>query len=431
MSSSVAIAGRGSVKGWCPGALRPMQTGDGLIVRVRPRCGTLSVEQALGLAEIASSHGNGLIDFTRRANIQIRGVHADDLPHVWTALSACDLIDENAEAEAIRNVMINPLTGIDPTEDCNVQPIAHALEMELARDPALWSLPGKFGFVLDGGGMLPLDGERADIRLKAVRAGTGIRIAVGFETRRETTWLRLVKPADAHLMAVRLAHGFLAATRETARARMRDLGAEVVSELRRALELDGEPVSGATVSPPRSQSRVGLVEALGDVVAVGIGAPFGRIEARGLKKLAANAGDLGLEGFRLSPWRILYASVRGTRDAALLLAAAEDCGFIASPDNPLLSIDACPGAPACRSARLDTRAVALRIAEMMPLPGVSSVHVSGCTKGCARSAVADLVLVDRDGGFGIIRDGSAGAAPIATLKPADLSELPAILKVGV
>ena len=27
------------VKGWCPGALQPMPSGDGLLVRVRPWCG--------------------------------------------------------------------------------------------------------------------------------------------------------------------------------------------------------------------------------------------------------------------------------------------------------------------------------------------------------------------------------------------------------
>ena len=37
---------RFEIKGWCPSALRPMQSGDGLVVRVRPRGGRLSAEQA-------------------------------------------------------------------------------------------------------------------------------------------------------------------------------------------------------------------------------------------------------------------------------------------------------------------------------------------------------------------------------------------------
>jgi len=65
------------IKGWCPGALRPMVSGDGLVVRVRPFGGRLSPEQARGIAALAQSHGNGLIDLSSRANVQLRGVRQD------------------------------------------------------------------------------------------------------------------------------------------------------------------------------------------------------------------------------------------------------------------------------------------------------------------------------------------------------------------
>ncbi len=40
-------------KGWCPGALRPMETGDGLLARVRAPRGRLSLDQAAALADAA------------------------------------------------------------------------------------------------------------------------------------------------------------------------------------------------------------------------------------------------------------------------------------------------------------------------------------------------------------------------------------------
>ncbi len=43
------------VKGWCPGIIRPMASGDGLIVRVRPRCGAFSLETAAVLADLADA----------------------------------------------------------------------------------------------------------------------------------------------------------------------------------------------------------------------------------------------------------------------------------------------------------------------------------------------------------------------------------------
>ena len=40
-------------KGWCPGALRPMPAGDGLLLRVRPQGSRLDPAQVAGMAEIA------------------------------------------------------------------------------------------------------------------------------------------------------------------------------------------------------------------------------------------------------------------------------------------------------------------------------------------------------------------------------------------
>ena len=49
------------VQGWCPGALRPMQSGDGLVVRIRPPLGRLTPAQAKAIAKAAGTHGNGII----------------------------------------------------------------------------------------------------------------------------------------------------------------------------------------------------------------------------------------------------------------------------------------------------------------------------------------------------------------------------------
>ena len=78
MSAAASI----EVKGWCPGALRPMLSGDGLIVRIRPFCGAFSLEQARGLADLARRLGNGHIDLTRRANLQLRGLSDERMPEL-------------------------------------------------------------------------------------------------------------------------------------------------------------------------------------------------------------------------------------------------------------------------------------------------------------------------------------------------------------
>src|ERR1700761_8295631 len=117
------MSARWWVRAWCPGGRRPRQGGDGLIVRIRPHGGSLPVTSLSALADAASRFGNGQIDLTRRANLQIRGVTEETLEPLWDALASLDLLDDSAEGEAIRNIALNPLAGIDPTEIIDVRPV--------------------------------------------------------------------------------------------------------------------------------------------------------------------------------------------------------------------------------------------------------------------------------------------------------------------
>ena len=117
-----------AIKGWCPGALRPMQSGDGLVVRIRPRVGRLDAIQAVGIAELAARYGNGLIDLTSRGNLQIRGVSDAGYPALIDGLAELGLLDADSETEAQRNILVTPFwTAGDDT-----RPLAAELERFLA-----------------------------------------------------------------------------------------------------------------------------------------------------------------------------------------------------------------------------------------------------------------------------------------------------------
>src|SRR5262249_15181470 len=97
-----------AIKGWCPSALRPMLSGDGLVVRLRPRGGRLSAIQATGIAELALRYGNGLIDLTGRANLQIRGVREEGHGALVAGLARLGLVDDDQAMEARRNIIVAP-----------------------------------------------------------------------------------------------------------------------------------------------------------------------------------------------------------------------------------------------------------------------------------------------------------------------------------
>ncbi|HEX9881433.1 MAG TPA: hypothetical protein VGA65_02900, partial [Hyphomicrobium sp.] len=191
------------------------------------------------------------------------------------------------------------------------------------------------------------------------------------------------------------------------------------------------PHLGRMTSPPVVHSierRLGAVLVDGAVVAVGFAAPFGRIEAGALRALAAAARERDVGELRLSPWRTLYAPIAAAPAATALLGAAAACGFIVDAADPLLSIEACPGAPGCRSTTLDTRATARALAPLLARLGCRSCHISGCSKGCARSRTADLVLVGAGERFGVLRYATAQGQPHVFVSPERISELPNLLE---
>jgi precorrin-3B synthase len=114
-----------------------MATGDGLLLRIRPRIGRLTAAEARVIAAVARAHGNGLIDLTSRGNLQLRGLTPETLDDAQARLAAAGLLDATAEAEAMRNVLVSPLTGLDPTAVCDASGPARALEAMLTSFPTL------------------------------------------------------------------------------------------------------------------------------------------------------------------------------------------------------------------------------------------------------------------------------------------------------
>lgn len=416
-----------SVKGWCPGALRPMESGDGLVVRVRPRAGAFSLAQWSMLADAASLFGNGHLDLTRRGNLQLRGVTVETLPPLLERLSAAGLLDGSAAAEAVRNIMISPFAGLDDTEAADLRPVALALSELLGAAPDLHALAGKFGFVLDCGGRLSMAADRADVRLLAVATSEGPRVMIGLDTARDTRWLGLVAVSEAADAAAATARVFLRLAAATGAGRVRHLSVSDLSLLVAEAKagLAGLPPEGAPAfAPPRHP--VGTIPLGSGAHVAGVAVPFGRIEAHELRVLVAAAMVAGASEMRLSPWRILYVPTSTVAAAETVGACARALGLIVDASQPILRFEACPGQPACRSAGADTRGMARILAQRLAdSADRSRIHISGCRKGCAFVEPAGLVLVAAEGGFDIIRNGRAHDVPVGHVSTQALAADPA------
>ncbi|WP_111429599.1 precorrin-3B synthase [Rhodobacteraceae bacterium DSL-40] len=377
------------VRGWCPGAHRPMASGDGLILRLRPRGGRLSAREAAGIAALAARHGNGVIDLSARAGLQIRGVAPEGHAPLLAGLAALGLIDADAGAEARRNVTLTPFWR---KGDGSLE-LALALEDALAADRSL-ALPVKFGFAVDTGPRRVLGQTAADIRLERAAAGGLLLRADGAATG------RALRPETAVAAAGALARWFLASGGEK----------RMAAHLAAGVPLPPELAGDAAPAPADPAPAPGPVAGTGWLVAP----EFGRLDA----SLLADLARLG-HGLRLTPWRMLL--VEGIGIAPRLT------GLVEAADDPRLRIHVCPGAPDCAQAEAETRGLARALAAGLPA-ALPLVHVSGCAKGCAHPGPAPVTLAGRAGRFDLVRGGRASDPPDRTgLRPGDLAARPDIL----
>jgi len=401
------------IRGWCPTLYEPMETGDGLLVRVKPPDGRLGSDATRRLAASARAHGNGIIELTGRGNLQVRGLAPEGVAPFAAAMVEAGLASADAGAERRRNVLVSPLAGDDPDVAGETIAVATAVEAMLADDD-LAGLPAKFCIAVDGGGLLPLafgadvavrmgqdphpdplpEGEGAESPLPSgegwVRAGLCTIVLAGA--------LKASCSCDEILPVLhRLAFG-------TGGRRMRDW----LREDGAARVFGNVGVTPNPSAEPRSVEPVGFHQYSGTSHgAFGLGLPFGQTDAEALAALTAVAERFSDGFLRVSPWRaLLLGSVRA-RDVRHLVTAVSALGLIADPRDPRLRVFACIGSPGCARGSVPARADAARLAAT---GFEGTLHVSGCAKGCAHPSPATVTMVGEAGRYRIVQNDRASAA---------------------
>jgi precorrin-3B synthase len=395
-----------------------MESGDGLLMRAKVVGSKLSLTRASEIAAIARECGNGQIDLSQRAQLQIRGVTEKTLGAAQARLKSIGLLAPDATTESRLNIIASPLAGaasIDANE------IAARLAQALAEDHALKLLPGKFLFLVDDGSAPGLRDVGADVRLEA----RGAQLAVVLDGARDQAVIAPSPAAIDAALALARACVVLRAGRAFELRRMRALVAEMGAE-------PFSQASGLKFEPYRSTCHKSALfdllgaRRVGEKFFAGFAAPFGRLLADDFASFVEAASQAGSTELRLTPWRAILAPTRSLEQATRLTEAARSFGFIFDAGDARLAIAACPGAPECSQAKGATR-IGLDaiedVAKALAQGGIG-VHVSGCAKGCAKPSATPLTLVANGGGFDLIQNGAASDAPIATgLTLAEIADL--------
>ncbi len=343
----------------CPGIFLLAQMKDGGLARLRLPGGQLTAAQARAIADVARRWGNGLIDLTNRANLQIRGLPAVLPDAAVDRLDRAGLVPAMRGADRLRNITADPLAGLDDAVDTG--PLVAELDTALqAAD--LGGLSPKFAFVLDGGGRSGVGGVGHDVGFIACPGG--FRLSLGGV----------------------LSDGIIPTG---------DVVPRALAEARRSL-----------AAGMRRPGRVGVLNPwLGPVrqrdgrFAVALDVPVARADADLLDRLA----DLGPAGLRLTPWSaVVLTGIPETEVAAVTAASGLQTAI-----GP--RVVACAGSTGCERGLADTKADGRALAAALGGRGAGTVHLTGCSKGCAHPGAADILALARpDGAYDLHRRARAG-----------------------
>ncbi|MER5388399.1 precorrin-3B synthase [Saccharopolyspora sp. NPDC002686] len=373
----------------CPGALRVHEAADGGLARIRVPGGALSPSQVRALAEVAAL-GDGGLELTSRANLQVRGLPAGAAQELAARLREAGLLPSDTH-ERVRNIIGSP--SAEGRELVDVRAVAAELDAALCATPELAELPGRFLFAVDDGSG-DVSSLGADVALRAVSADTVVLLLAGVDSGVRTT------PRRAAGAAIAAAEAFLAEKAAQGCSAWRL--AELDGGARRIAERLGAEVAPAEPTPPAptTHAQVGRVIRRDGTVSVVAGAPLGRL-ARDQVDIITAASDAAGE-LRLTPWRTAVLPGMRPVEAGRWASELGARGLLTDPASAGVGVTTCAGRPGCAKALADVREDARRGASLGDLP----VHWSGCERRCGRPPGRVVEVLATGTGYEVGLDGA-------------------------
>lgn len=419
------------------------QRQDGFqMLRVKIPQGVLVPETLRVLARVTASYGEGRAHVTTRQNVQLYFLTLEQAEEAMRELAQAGLTTKEACGNSVRNVLANPLAGVDPDEPFDVTPYAEALTRHFLRGPRSSSLPRKFKIAFEGSPRGVTHAAINDLSFFAVRNPAGepgfrVLVAGGTSTLARSGEVLSEFVPVAELLAVseavvRVFHRD--GNRENrAKARIKwlvkKLGwAEVQARILAAWDEvraeGGIPLPFDPALAP-TESRPAAPVAEPEPVALAPGYADFRAKSVRVQKqpgwfsvfVTLLLGDLTpaqLEGLADLIVRFGDGTLRTTIDQNLVLrnvadaqipalhAALVELGLSRVGAGSFADVTSCAGADTCSLAVTASRGMARDLAEHLaaddaalgadPALHSASIKVSGCPNGCGQNHVASISL---------------------------------------
>ncbi|MBY0086599.1 nitrite/sulfite reductase [Brevibacillus brevis] len=384
------------------------------MIRVRIPGGILSSEQARVLANIAADYGRDLVDVTTRQAVQFHWLTVESLADIFERLASAGLSSFESCGDCPRQIMGNPLAGIDPHEVLDTRPIVAELEKFFLLNRDFSNLPRKYKISVSANIHNAAHAQINDLAFtpaKKVIAGEeviGFHVWVGGGLSAKPFLAKqldvFVRPEDV----VKVAAGVTTLYRDfgyrqkRTHARLKflvaDWGPEKFKE--QLLELVGELEPGGIDLTAgwnggyfygiHEQRQAGLYYA-------GLSVPVGRMNARELNELARLADEYG-DGTigTCNTQNVLIRNIPEAKVAAFRNEPMIVNRFKLQPNTFVGYAVSCTGTEYCNLAIVETkermRSLAQYLDDTVVLETPLRIHMIGCPNSCGQRQIADIGL---------------------------------------
>ncbi len=401
----------------CPSLFNATSAQDGILSRIRIPSGLITSVQCDAIAQLVNQFGNGEIQITNRANLQIRTSQALTL-EVLQNLQDYGLASRTESVDGLRNIMASPTAGIDIHAKINTIPFVKQWDAYLSNHPELEILSSKFSVCFDGGETVSVSDRPNDICLVAVEINNEIyfdlHLGLGDRGDSPSAVGKLIDPQQTLEVLATLTEVYREYTQQKLNQnysrsrppRLRELLNDwgVKHYLQLVEQKFGYALRPSSYLPKREKreyKHLGIhAQKQSGLAYIGAVIPLGRLTSQQLQGLGHLAKHHGGGALRLTAWQNILITDVAEAKIAQVTREIFNLGLQISVNHPYAAIAACSGSTGCKSALTDTqtdaKAIAIHLENCIKLDHPINIHFSGCEKSCAQHHSSDIALVSKN-----------------------------------
>jgi sulfite reductase (ferredoxin) len=387
---------------------------DYFMMRANIVNGIVTASQLRVLGGLSRKFARNLADITVRQCIQLHWLTVESLPEVVDALDAIGLSPKGASGDVVRGVTGCPLAGVAGDEIVDASPLALEIARELTANPDFYNLPRKLKVCVTGCRSWCVYPEINDIGLTATKldsqVGYSLRVGGGLSAEPHLA-LRL----DAFILpeqAVRVVRAVAEIFRDQQNLRENRFHARLkylflregwtaesfLAELQSRLDFTLLPAAPEEVPDGIHRDHVGIhPQRQPGLSCVGASVPCGRLSGEQLEAAAGLAERFGSGALRTTvSQNLLFLDIPNHKTVELARELAQ-IGLPVEASAFWRGAVSCTGTEFCKLASTETKSFTRWLVDELEerLPGFDqqlSLHVTGCTNGCAQHWIADIGL---------------------------------------